>query len=86
MKDLHLHKTISYMSLSSTVNNDLLFCYCCMQQIGRWYGTKVNEPHHEKTKVLVSDLVRHKPGCTATEDGWRLDISDLENGGIVLSM
>ena len=27
-----------------------------------------NEPRHEKTNVLVSDLVRHKPGCTATED------------------
>ena len=26
------------------------------------------EPCHEKTNVLVSDLVRHKPGCTATED------------------
>ena len=24
---------------------------------------------HEKTKVLVSDMVRHKPDCTATEDG-----------------
>ena len=24
------------------------------------------EPHHEKTNILVSDLVRHKPGCTAT--------------------
>ena len=29
----------------------------------------VTEPCHEKTNVLVSDLVRHKPGCTATEDG-----------------
>ena len=28
-----------------------------------------NEPRHEKTNVLVSDLVRHKPGCKATEDG-----------------
>ena len=28
-----------------------------------------NEPRHEKTNILVSDLVRHKPGCTATEDG-----------------
>ena len=28
-----------------------------------------SEPRHEKTNVLVSDLVRHKPGCTATEDG-----------------
>ena len=25
----------------------------------------------------VSDQVRHKPGCTTTEDGWRLEISDL---------
>ena len=22
----------------------------------------------------VSDLVRHKPGCAATEDDWRLEI------------
>ena len=27
------------------------------------------EPRHEKTSVLVSDLLRHKPGCTATENG-----------------
>ena len=27
------------------------------------------EPHHEKTNILVSDLVQHKPGCTATKDG-----------------
>ena len=27
------------------------------------------EPRHEKTNVLVSNLVRHKPGCTDTEDG-----------------
>ena len=31
--------------------------------------SKTFEPRHEKTNVLVSDLVRHKPGCTATEDG-----------------
>ena len=29
----------------------------------------LNELHREKTNVLVSDLVRHKPGCAATEDG-----------------
>ena len=28
-----------------------------------------NGPRHEKTNVLVSDLVRHKQGCTDTEDG-----------------
>ena len=26
----------------------------------------------------VSDKVRHKPVCTATEGGWRLEISDVE--------
>ena len=44
------------------------------------------EPRHEKTNVLVSHLVRHKPGCTALEDGKRLEISDFESRGIVLSM
>ena len=43
-------------------------------------------PHHEKTNILVSDLVRHKPDCKTTEDGERLEISDLESRGIILSM
>ena len=30
--------------------------------------------------------VRHKPGCTATEDGKRLEITDLGSRGIVLSV
>ena len=30
---------------------------------------KKNEPRHEKINVQVSDLVRHKPDCTAPEDG-----------------
>ena len=47
---------------------------------------KTNEPRHGKTNVLVSDLIRHKPGCTTTEDGQMLGISDLENRGIILSM
>ena len=29
----------------------------------------------------VSDKVRHKPGCAATEDGWRLEILDLGSRG-----
>ena len=29
----------------------------------------VFEPRREKTNILVSDMVRHKPGCTATEGG-----------------
>ena len=27
--------------------------------------------------------VRHKPGCTTTKDGLRLEISDFESRGIV---
>ena len=34
-----------------------------------WCNQNPNEPRHEKTNRMVSDLVRHKPGCTATEDG-----------------
>ena len=29
----------------------------------------------------VSDQVRHKPDCTATEHGYRLEISDLSSKG-----
>ena len=46
----------------------------------------IYEPRHEKTNLLVSNLGRHKPGCTATEDGLQLEISDLESRGIVPSM
>ena len=31
----------------------------------------------------VSDQVRHKPDCTATEDDQRLEISDLGSRGVV---
>ena len=34
----------------------------------------------------VSDQVRHKPDCIASEDGWRLEILDLRSRRIVLSM
>ena len=43
------------------------------------------EPRREKTNILVSDLIRHKPGCAATEDEENLEISDLESRGIALS-
>ena len=33
-----------------------------------------------------SDQVQHKPDCTATEDGYRLEILDLDRRGIVLSV
>ena len=39
-----------------------------------------------KPVIGVFDQVRYKPGCTATEDGERLEILDLESRGIVLSV
>ena len=36
-----------------------------------------NEPHHEKTSYVVSEQVRHKPSCTSTKDGKRLEIFEL---------
>ena len=47
---------------------------------------KIIESRQEKTNVLVSDQVRHKPGCTATEDGQRLEILDLGSRVIALSV
>ena len=44
------------------------------------------EPHHENTNVLVSNLVRNKPDCTATEDGKRFEKSNIESRGIALSI
>ena len=42
------------------------------------------EPSREKTNVSVQ--VGHKPSCTSTEDGWKLEILDLDSRGIVLSV
>ena len=38
-----------------------------------------------KTGLRGSDQVRHKPGCTANEDGKRLEISDLERRIVLCS-
>ena len=55
-----------------------------MLNIGEWMS--VDEPLHEKTNNLGPNYVRHKPGCTVTEDGKRLEILELESRGIVLSV
>ena len=34
----------------------------------------------------VSEQVRHKLGCTVTEDGYKLEILDLESRAIVVSI
>ena len=50
----------------------------------KWGINKLNEPSG-KNVFGVYEQVQHKPGCTATEDGLRLEISDLERRGMVLS-
>ena len=40
------------------------------------------EPQHEETYKQI----QHKPSCTSTEDGEKLEIFDLESRGIVLSV
>ena len=55
----------------------------------------VTEEEEEKVSVYLSHIARkpvfevagqfcHKPGCTATEDGEKLEIFDLGSKGIVL--
>ena len=44
-------------------------CLCCLLDLKEGFLLTKFEPRHEKTNILVSDLVRHKPGCTATKDG-----------------
>ena len=47
----------------------------CMYMLNTFKSSLINfrslsyEPRCEKTNVLVSDLVGHKPDCTAKEDG-----------------
>ena len=36
--------------------------------------TLYNEPPRGKTNNVVSEQVRHKSGCTVTEEGWKLEI------------
>ena len=43
------------------------------------------EPPRGKTNNVVSKQVLHKPACTVTEAGYKLEISDLSRRGIVLS-
>ena len=39
-----------------------------------------------KSVFGVSDKIQYKAGCTATENGVRLEISDLGGRGMLLSM
>ena len=56
-----VYKANSFTTIPLRLLCHILYClFCCLLQ---------NEPCREKTNILVTDLVQHKPGCTATEDG-----------------
>ena len=63
----------------------MFYVYMCIQ-----YFSERSNPDLglvvRKPVFGVSEQVRHKPGCTATKDDYRLKISDLESRGIVLSV
>ena len=59
-------------TLSEPANDDVNVALLS-ENIIKKYEDKMQEstfePHCEKTSLWVSDQVRHKPGCTTTEDG-----------------
>ena len=61
--------------LSDLVGNpkDCVFSRSCSDDIESTISTSqnliLNEPPREKTNNVVSAQIRHKPGCTSTEDG-----------------
>ena len=61
---------------------------CQYYHIGKCWPSNVNknEPRPEKTSILVSEKVQHKPGCTATEADRGLQFFDLGSRGIVLTV
>ena len=59
-------QTLMYLLLSHLLMAQDKFCNSLVYIVN---VKNVTEPRHEKTNVVVSDLVLHKPGCIATEDG-----------------
>ena len=59
---------------------------CCLGKIQDIIHSYYKSLVVRKPVCRVSDHVPHKPGCTATEDGKRLEISDVGSRGIVLSV
>ena len=55
--------------------------------VGICVGTTYFVSHIMRKPVFgVSHQILHRPGCTTTEDGLRLEILDLRSIGIILSM
>ena len=71
----------------------LLLRYCdsiyqCLSLLFCFKKKDVSYMSRDARKLVfwVSDHVRHKWACTVTEDGYKLEISDLRRSGIFLSV
>ena len=64
------HKT-NHLTSNKQVNKTDNINYCFSKN-----HDSTNEPRHEKTNNVVSEQLGHKPSCTSTEDGYRLEILD----------
>ena len=75
-------------TLKQVSNSSIPHTQCCNMDfmMNTVFLYALFEPRCEKTGFGVSDQVPHKLGCTTTEDSYRLEISDLESRGIVLSV
>ena len=62
-----------WVSHGSEALTDTIFFYILSDR-SFVYKTVDFEPLHMKTKNSGSDHVRHKPSCTVTQDGKRLEI------------
>ena len=84
MKKLHYTSCVHPSCIISIRYNNIVIMYLATISLNVVFYIKY-EPHHEKTNNVVFEQVQHKPSCTCTEDGCKLEISDLRRRGIVLS-
>ena len=55
--------------LHKEVNAKMKFAVLFVVDVRFGAVLSIIEPRHKKINVLVTDMVQHKPGCTATEAG-----------------
>ena len=60
---------ISNVSLNQNQSSSVMSCLINKHLMCNNEANRAFEPRREKTNVLVTNLVRRKLGCTATEDG-----------------
>ena len=84
--DILCYNNARAVSMDSADTRDCCFGNCnCWRLMMASHNLDKNEPPRGKTNNVVSEQVRHKPTCTATEKSKKLEILDLSTRGAVLS-